>query len=383
MFNRNFDKNVIENWLMFFYDLTSMPEDERRKQTIANLVDIADILCNKMRVSNMATLQHDLNMICYYAKSQLSEVMYGEYSDKYTQRLKDLLLNEHYQRFIMDQFNEQKEMAISHRDEIFQQIPKLLELEISESPISDIEYLKDYLASSYVLQDQEVFSRQMTHLENELQSHAKKLNAKLVLNRNMMFELPPAQSDKTFSRQKILSSFLYKWAQENGFNQDYYANIKKFLSPEDFLRLVADKVVFKDSGADSYHSYFPHLLQTYILAEENKVHPFLKHSVPDFYQFIAGFKNQTRPFDWKGEYLGGALWDYIFDRDARMMSDDFDYRCGENITQRLIQDAKIANPDEKRWPILSESVKRGSEKEKSNHRINQSQDIIYIPYKKK
>lgn len=362
-------------------------DNDKNSAAINNLTKIADILCSTLNCSSNETIVDDLTVIFLEAayssplyndkkETDLRTIINGKHAEAYTSHLIDLLSDPNYSQFIASQYATNKD-----RHFFFKSITALLDLSIKKIKLPN-DYLADYCSITQLFQDDKRIFKHLDTLEKELQYFAK--NAKKILvaaqNENSLFALPAASSDKPYSRQKILSEFLYNWALSEGFNQEKYAKVNSSLGDDEFLGLLKNKIVFKDAGTDFMHGYWPHLLQFYLISAECKSNKnFLQHSLLDIYTSMTQIKSSTKSVNMNWTFKDNAaqehlLWDILFDKEITYCKD---YRCPENLTGRLIKDADT----EKRWPLVSESVKRASDKSKKRSMLSKA-DIEYRSYKK-
>lgn len=133
---------------------------------------------------------------------------------------------------------------------------------------------------------------------------------------------------------KTRSSFFFKWAKDNHFNQEEYATLNGFIdNAEHFFNLLDKKIPFKDKGAGGDHGAWAHLIQFFIITEENKLSKFLEHEPADIYAYLAKAEcrgtSKYMTWNWSRNDKTAIenplnAWDVFFDRfdrrDARTPS---------------------------------------------------------------
>lgn len=201
------------------------------------------------------------------------------------------------------------------------------------------DYMADWLSISLFFQQTEKINEYLQQLEGELQDYCSKLPKKM----------RPKQDDKGFyyfapskehpyQRNKILSGYLYEWAQKNGF--EHYAKIISYLQESKFVEMLSNKTFFKDSAANvgERHGAWSHALQWYCVIEHHKKTKFLQHDPLELYQSLGSPENRT----------GGGLWDMIFDRFSNLS-----FLSPEYMTETLMLPRMRTS-----CPLLSGSVSR-------------------------
>ncbi len=209
-------------------------------------------------------------------------------------------------------------------------------------------YAADWLAINQFLHDEKALQSCLAQLESELQKHAKELGCEDVLVRRedgMM-----AFKDDDARKYEILSSYLYKWARENGFKQVVKVSAK--LSNDKFFELMRNKAFFKeiDPAFTHDHGVWTHALQWYLLMTHFKDKFQLWNSPMDLYT----------KFGEPRQYLNGniPMWNVLFDN-----------RGGTGFDSQLVLTNKLMS-ETKLLPLLSGSVIRAEAKrEKSQAEI--------------
>jgi hypothetical protein len=211
----------------------------------------------------------------------------------------------------------------------------------------NLEYLHDWLAIYQFLHNPELVNSYLDRLEQALQdsAHAVAKRSKFSLNDDEKWLLPESRRNP-YARHKVLSSYLYDWAQEHGFKQK--AKFIGLLSGETFLGMLRAKSIFKDSSvsANIHHGAWSHALQWYCIIEHFKDAPFLLHRPLEVLQSFGDAKQLIT------SRILNLAWDYILDRSG----DDL-FSSPTAITNYLME-----SESRYRWPLLAESVARQEEK---------------------
>lgn len=208
------------------------------------------------------------------------------------------------------------------------------------------EFLHDRLAVYQFLRDTKKVEPYLDQLETALQHRAASLARRnhFLIAENGQYQLPVVR-ENPYAHFKVLSRFLYPWACRNGFQQQgKYIGI---LQQNDFLSLLAEKTIFKDSSisANLDHGAWSHAIQWFCIFEHQKASRFLQHPAIEVYQSFGSPDQMRAPF------LDSA-WDEIVDRlDAR------NFTTPGEITRILSLPASM-----KRWPILCGSFVRQEQK---------------------
>ncbi len=243
--------------------------------------------------------------------------------------------------------------------------------------------IHDILATSNLLRNEKVFKRQMDNLEKSLVNYAKDKNIvlkEITLNSGKKILTLPDDASP-YAKKKVLSGFLYQWAKDNNFNQTQYAKINRFLKTDQFLSLLNSKTIFKDAGAGAGHGPWAHVLQLFILTEENKSKPFLTQSFDNFYASLGNpaCKGTKSFLNWKSSLAPPPLtrWDIMFDRENAGNKKDFG--TPEVITTRLYRDGELLQKGKtSRWPILSTTFYRQKKKPKNDKVV--TEDVTLRKY---
>ncbi len=221
----------------------------------------------------------------------------------------------------------------------------------------NLEYLHDWLAIYQFLHNPELVNSYLDRLEQALQESADAVakRCKFSLTDDEKWLLPQSRRNP-YARHKVLSSYLYDWAQEHGFKQK--AKFIGLLSGEQFLSMLRAKSIFKDSSvtANIHHGAWSHALQWYCIIEHFKASPFLLHRPLDVLQSFGDAKQLIT------SRILNLAWDFILDRSG----DDF-FSSPTGITNYLMQ-----SESRNRWPLLGESVAR--QEEKSSHKFGNYYD---------
>lgn len=220
------------------------------------------------------------------------------------------------------------------------------------------DYLSDFLFINEVLCDTEYCKSLMKDLEKDIVEYAKKMGAKLVPYRNDMFQLPPATEEKPYDKQKLLSGFFHEWTLKHGFNSKQFVKIMGQLEPDDFLRLLREKVWMKDEGAPIQHSPYAHVEEFYLIEKANEKQHRLKHPINEIYAYLGsddciGRKNQS-------------LWNFLLDQTMEVGK----FTSPEQITGYLMGESKGIKKEETDIPVLSALTARQREKQEIDNKYN-------------
>jgi hypothetical protein len=200
------------------------------------------------------------------------------------------------------------------------------------------EYAADWVSIKLFLMQPELIKKYLDRLENELQAYAAALPEKnKISNRDGLFVLP-VDEENPYRRWKILSGYLYEWAQENGFKQA--AKILHPLKDWRFIKVLKSLSLMKDVAGmiGSMHGAWSHALQWYFVIEHQKQSGFLQQDPLKLYEFLGSSAPE----------LYGKIWDLVFDQYEGRYFDSPDF-----LTWAL------TNPkDRHAWPLLSETVSR-------------------------
>lgn len=140
--------------------------------------------------------------------------------------------------------------------------------------------------------------------------------------------------------KKVRSHFFFNWAKDNDFNQNTVAVLNEVIQDADrFFAMFKDKIAFKDKGDKADHGAWSHLIQFYIIIEENKKSPFLHNHPIDIYTYLStpACRGTEPYFTWnfaKERKLSANFvnaWDVFFDR-----LDCYDARSPEFITRKIL-----------------------------------------------
>lgn len=187
-----------------------------------------------------------------------------------------------------------------------------------ESDLMHMTMATDFLKIAYLLCDEDLVMDYLTELDNKL------------------------TAAKASVPNRSTSSFFFHWSKTNNFNQDKMSVLEKFIeNPDDFFHLLEQKIVFKDKGTSPYHGAWTHLIQLYIITEENKKTNFLTGRPDEIYAYFAkracrgrlNYKCWDNPETYKNFYTGYInAFDLILDR-----SDIRDARTPNFITARMME----------------------------------------------
>lgn len=203
------------------------------------------------------------------------------------------------------------------------------------------EYIPDFLCISRLLFRKEMIYPHLDNLEGVLQYRAAYEEDKSNLNVREDGKLTLALSaENIFKRNRLLSSALYEWARQNGFQSS--AKILRNLSSKQFSSLLAQMSLLKDSAiavGTTTHGAWSHALQWYVVFEHQKTTRFLQHQPMELY-------TRAQP-----------AWNTLFD-----VISPFDFTSPDSFTELLCsREAQI------RWPLLSGSIIRIQAKMQSPH----------------
>lgn len=204
-------------------------------------------------------------------------------------------------------------------------------------------YISDWLAISLFLLNAENVKEYLQQLEDELQNYCSKLPKKMRPPQDDQGYYYFASSKETpYERNKILSGYLYDWAQKNGF--DSHAKIISYLPESKFVGMLRDKTFFKDSAANvgERHGAWSHALQWYCIIEHYKKTKFLKNDPLELYQSLGSPECRN----------GGDLWNMVLDRYSNLS-----FLSPEYMTETLtLPRMRVSHP------LLSASVSRLQDK---------------------
>lgn len=332
---------------------------EKQIKIIDNLVEIANIFISKFRINS--SLVYDNLIALFIEIDDLNQIINAKNGEQYTSELLSFITSVDFTTvttILSASFNFQVKGDVTC---FFQNILDLFEIFLCKIQLN-VDYLIDYLAIANVLRNQKICEEHMNNLEKKLQVYAQEKGLELISHDGKLFF--PTKSPNMFSRHKLLSGWLYQWAQENNFNKHFYAKVTGLLIEDQFLGLLKNNIFFKDDGAPARHGQWPHAIQWYIVVEENKKSHFLKHNSATLYQDM-GKANYLTPEE--GRFYSCTMelvkpesaWDLFFDRIIGQREKD--YRVPEKITISLRQDAQKSE-NERQWPLLSESIIRAFKK---------------------
>ena len=366
-----FDRSMLIKLMDEKYQDSHSPQEAIIKKNQELLVSVADVVCKRTGMS-------DVNCLLSLIESLVKTVDFGIPRSralditKRINKIHTLLLSDSFDQVMASliktyQQDQWSEKSIQHFSADLLMLTELMDNQIK--PTSN-DNLIDLLAISRALQNQTKFTEMMQQLEAELQKYVKDNKLEFPVNESGQFTLPENKK-KAFARAKILSSYLYQWAKENGFNQHQYAKINDMLKRSQFMELIGKKVIFKDDGPGGYHGAWSHLLQWYYIIEFNKKEKFLQRKDPsDFYADLSKMSISA---------TDRTAWDLFVDRTLLLVSGRTDLRCPENMGGVLTQYNQLL-------PLLAGSVMRSSNKLKmwnmTNVKVATQGVVVSRSYKK-
>lgn len=201
------------------------------------------------------------------------------------------------------------------------------------------EFQRDWFSIYLFLRDFNQVKPYLDQIESALQllAAAKKLKKQ----RNGKYRLPDSEK-YPYARYKLFSTFIYQWAEENGFRQR--AKYIALQSQREFLLMLQKATIFKDSSvtADILHGSWSHAIQWYCIVEHHKITQFLQHDA------LAVFKSFGCVEQRRVEPYGNTAWDKLVDRFGQKY-----FTSPVHITELLSKPAHF-----KRWPLLCGTVMR-------------------------
>lgn len=217
------DRNVLKIELIKSHSPEKLP-------LITNIFDIAEFFVLELGIDSN-TIMDDL-ITLFPPLTKLADVFLAPFGEKYISLLMDFINTPgsiDIMKNLVNHFQSEEKNTL-----LFKSINTLLELKVAGISIED-DYLFDFLTISNKLLDNEFFTKGMDYLETELQKYV--LNNPLfnLETHRERFFLPKPTTEKPYDRQKVLSIFLYQWAQANGFNQTGTVKIDDFLPADIFL----------------------------------------------------------------------------------------------------------------------------------------------------
>lgn len=203
------------------------------------------------------------------------------------------------------------------------------------------DFVADWLAVSLFFLQTDKVNEHLQQLEDELQDYCSKLPKKMRPKQDDKgYYYLPASDEHPYQRSKILSGYLYEWAQKNGFAD--YAKIINYLPERKFLEMLRNKTFFKDGASAANvggkHGAWSHMLQWYCVIEHQKKTKFLKHDPLKLFQSLGSTENRAT----------GELWNMIFDR-----YNDLYFHSPEYMSETLDRPKSHLS-----FPLLSTSVSR-------------------------
>lgn len=247
------------------------------------------------------------------------------------------------------------------------------------------EILDDFSRIAQTLNDTTVIEFHLERLEKEIENRLTALNKINKTTKGM--EVIKKTNFSFTSHYHVLTNFIAEWAQQNGFNQAHTVyciekddmgqkhriaielpakvpTIFDFLDGRIFISIILRLgYLQKDVGAGVSHGEFTHFLQLYILFEENKKDPFLRHSLSYLISISGDFT----------DYLGqNTLWSFIFDKDPDSLgfsNPDFFNADLTNVdaTNNNRQVIRKLNVD--KFPLLSQLLQGRADKREPEYRI--------------
>lgn len=154
----------------------------------------------------------------------------------------------------------------------------------------------------------------------------------------------PEDKDNPSQRFHLLSSFLYSWAQDNGFAKR--GKLIKGVTSEDFFTLLTTRTFFKDCAIDvgREHGAWSHMLQWYCIFEHDKTTHFLSHNAVHLYEMLG------HPY--QGIEDASELWVRLFDLQHKPR-----YISPEFFTTTMANEEMSYQ-----WPLLRDSINRHQKK---------------------
>lgn len=200
-------------------------------------------------------------------------------------------------------------------------------------------YIEDLISIYRFLHNNDLFLTQLDALEKALQDYttSSPIADKIPKNAHGLFHLPePNRPEK--KNHKLLSSYLYAWAKEQGFS--HKAKLIRQLRSDVFRSLLREQSFLKDAAPvlSSEHGIWTHMIQWWCIFQYHQLTTsFLQHTPMELYKQF-GMEDES-------------IWDSILDRGPKQENNT--YTCPENVTNRLRY-----NPE--RWPLLSTTLQRHS-----------------------
>lgn len=210
----------------------------------------------------------------------------------------------------------------------------------------NLDYLQDWMSIYHFMLHTELVEPYLYQLESELQAHANLSEhaVELEIDEYDNYHLP--SGTKQARRFKILSSYLYQWAELNGFNGK--AKIIKALDIEPFCNLLLNQFLIKDTAGTigQEHGVWSHALQWYAIMKYQQKTGFLQHEPVAVYREFGVMTEVMRTKQ------SITIWDIILDQTN---ADDFS--SPEYMTRTISHMMKRPQ-----WPLLFQTVKRTQEK---------------------
>jgi hypothetical protein len=202
--------------------------------------------------------------------------------------------------------------------------------EFNDHPVDvlDSSVIRDFAAMGACLTP-EIVTKQLKKFSLLLEHHLKE--KKLLLQSESGVKILKKPNRSYVSNYKTLLTVLESWAHENGFNQggSVYClvnengnKVRKLIQlppslPTVFAYLDTSTFrgalqrlgyLFKDKGISIAHGEFTHIWAIFVIVEQNKDYPFLKHSPLDLYKKLGSYP-------YIPVYEGNPpIWDIIFDQ---------------------------------------------------------------------
>lgn len=195
------------------------------------------------------------------------------------------------------------------------------------------EYAADFMMIMQLIENNELVKSYLDELELCLQKHAEAIGCSDYLEKGVDGKLKFKDGDT--KKYKILSSFLYQWAKENGFQ--HIAKIAKNLDVKDFLNVLSSQTFFKEIGPEfaSGHGSWSHAIQWFvIIMHYQKTNCFSHHPVDIYRQF--GEREKTN----------APLWGKILDL---YNGDAF---SSPEYLNRFFTNPIYLKENEQRWPLI-------------------------------
>lgn len=209
-----------------------------------------------------------------------------------------------------------------------------------------VEYAADLLTMMQLIEDDELVKTYFDEFEICLQKHAVEIGCVDQLEQRPDGKVKLKDGDA--NKHKILSSFMYQWAINNGFQ--HIAKTARNLDANDFLKLLSSQTFFKEIGTGfaKEHGSWSHALQWFvIISHQQKTHCF-SHPPLDIYRKLSQPDNAKIPV---------PLWGKILD-----IYQGYSFGSPEYMNTFFLH-YKHIKENENRWPLLIGTMQRIQRKE--------------------